>query len=75
MKKVIVIEILTMKHKNKKQQKKNLVVTLLELILMGKMFIFVEIGKIYNHINESNKILTKISRTDYQNQNLKKIIQ
>ena len=29
---------------------------------MGKMSIFVEIGKIYNHINESNKILTKISR-------------
>ena len=39
---VIMIEILTMKYKDKKQQKKNLVVKLLELTLMSKILKFLK---------------------------------
>ena len=56
--------ILTMKQKDKKKQKTNLIVNLLELILMDKILVYVEIGKIFNHIKKSNEKLTKKSLID-----------
>ena len=64
----ILIEVLTMKYKEKKQYRKSLVVNLLKLILMNKISIlkFKAINKIHRHIKQSSKksLIDKIQK-DY----------
>ena len=58
-------EILVMKLEDKKRQKNNLIVCLIELILMEKNFnIFKEMNKIQRHIKKSNPKLTGKSLID-----------